>query len=232
MTGRIVPAPGRGGEWPSRRRLLVLGAAALLVPPAGAGAADQPVPPGEAIRFDLLRDGSPIGEHTVDFRGGGDRLDVESRIEVTVSLLAVALFRYRLHSLETYVGGRLIGFESETVDDDSAFFVKARATTDGLEVRNRKGVLLCPADTLVASYWQRRVIGRDVLLDPQRGRLKPQVVEGRERIVADVAGATRAATRYRLSGVANGEVVYDDADRWIGATVRKKGSDIVYRLRS
>jgi hypothetical protein len=213
----------------SRRALLAagLGMAAAAVPVPGAVAQ-----PRSGIAFDLLRSGDEIGSHRMAFRAEDGRLEVETRIDVTVSLLSVALFVYRHRGVETYRDGRLVRYRSETVDDDSEFFVDAEASPDGFVVTNKKGTWTGPQSIMVASYWHPRVLAYDTLLDPQRGRMKPQVIEGSRRVTETLAGAPVSATRYALSGVVNGTVTYDDDGRWVGASLVKKGADIVYRLRS
>jgi hypothetical protein len=223
---------GSKGDW-TRRRALLFGAGAVLATlPVPAQTAQPPAATQSGIRFDLLRYGIAIGDHAIDFQADGDRLEVRNRIDVSVGALGVVLFEFLHSSRESYEGERLVAFDSETTDGDGRFFVSGRASDDGFTVRTRKGTGVLPADTLVASYWSPRVLTRPVLLDPQRGRLKPQVIEAKERISIDVAGESRPATRYRISGVLHGTVVFDDEGRWLAATVMKKNSEIVYRLRS
>lgn len=214
---------------PLTRRQLLLAACGLglMASPAAA----LPAAPERGIRFDLVRSGVSIGSHTVDFGIDGGGLGVETRIDVRVAPLGVVLFAYRHRSRERYEGDRLVAFDSETDDDDSRFFVHGRAETDGFRVRTKKGEALLSADTMVGSFWTPATLARPMLLDPQRGRLKPQTIEGRERLRLTLAGQEVAATRYRISGIINGTVTYDDAGRWLAATLLKKGSEIVYRLQ-
>lgn len=187
------------------------------------------VPPG-GIRFDVLRGDRVVGRHEVDFRATGNRLQVETRIDVVVSVLAVVVFRYRHLGIETYEGDRLVRFESETDDDGARFRVNGDARPDGFAIATAKGMVIAPSDILVGSYWTPRVIERRLLIDPKRGRVKEHVVAGRDRITVPVQGTARAATRYRVSGIISGTVAYDDDSRWIAATLVSKGSEIVYRL--
>lgn len=215
----------------SRRRLL-LGTCGLGLLASPATAALLAAVPERGIHFDLLRGEALIGSHSVDFRADGDRLAVETRIEVRVAPLGIVLFAYRHHGRERYAGERLVAFDSETDDDGGRFFVHGHATADGFTVRTKKGEALLPADTLIGSYWTPAVLRRPMLLDPQRGRLKPQQIESEERLRLGVGGQDVAATRYRISGIMNGTVVYADDGRWLAATLLKKGAEIVYRLRA
>lgn len=222
------------GRCLSRRSLLGIGAQALgglALFGRGATAALLAPPPGGAIRFDVLRGDDVVGQHEVDFRADGGRLAVETRIEVSVSVLGVVVFRYRHLGIESYEDGRLVRFKSETDDDGTRFRVDGEARPDGFAISTAKGMLMAPKDILVGSYWTPRVLERRVLIEPKRGRIKEQRVEGRERVTVPVEGTARAAMRYRVSGIINGTVTYDDSGRWIAATLVTRGTDIVYRLR-
>ena len=220
----------------TRRRVLLTGAGAaaagslLLLRKPGWAQLLADVPPG-GIRFDVLRGDRVVGRHEVDFRVTDRRLQVETRIDVVVSVLAVVVFRYRHLGIETYVGDQLVRFESETDDDGARFRVLGDARPDGFAISTAKGMVMAPSDILVGSYWTPRVIERRLLIDPKRGRVKAQVVAGRERITVPVQTTTREATRYRVSGIITGSVTYDDDGRWIAASLVSKGSEIVYRLR-
>jgi len=223
---------------PTRRAALgtvILGGAATLLAGAvvrpAAGAPLVPRTPPPAIRFDVVRAGSVIGRHDVDFRPGRDGYAVNTKIDITVRMLGVTVFEFHHTGTETWAGGRLQAFDSETKDDDSNFFVIGRATADGFQITHRKGTETAPADIMVGSYWTPEIARRQLLIDPQRGRLKPQQLLGRDTLSVDVGGTPVATTRYRLSGVTDGWVAYDDRGRWLAAELKKKGSDILYRAR-
>lgn len=219
----------------SRRRALQTAAAAagglLVLQRPGWAQLLTAVPTG-GIHFDVLRGDRVVGHHEVNFRVAGSRLQVETRIDVAVSVLAVVVFRYRHLSIETYEDDRLVRFESETDDDGARFRVNGDARSDGFAIATDKGMSIAPSDILVGSYWTPRVVERRLLIDPKRGRVKEQVVSGRERITVAVQGTARAATRYRVSGIITGTVAYDDDGLWVAATLVSKGSEIVYRLRA
>jgi hypothetical protein len=223
---------------PTRRAVLgaaLLGAAATVLLTAaphrmarGASTPLVPRTPPPAIRFDVIRAGRPIGRHEVDFRTVPNGYAVRTSIDIAVRILGVTVFVYRHTGTETWVGGRLSAFDSETQDDDSAFFVVGRATADGFLITHRKGSETAPADIMVGSYWTREIALRPLLIDPQRGRLKDQQLLGTDTLQIMAAGTEVTATRYHLSGVTNGWVAYDDRGHWLAAELKKKGSDILY----
>src|ERR1700722_18384382 len=94
-----------------RRSFIVAGAALTCGRGARAG---LPVPPDRRIAFRIMRHGSSIGTHTVDFRGDGNTLLVDIAVEVRVWLGAIPLVHYNHRSRETWSGDRLIGVQGQT----------------------------------------------------------------------------------------------------------------------
>jgi Domain of unknown function (DUF6134) len=226
---------GETGLAPTRRSVLVSGlmAGSLLVlghRSAGAAFAVPRVPP-PPVRFDVIRAGDVIGTHEVDFTAADDALVVNTRIDIQVHILRVKVFEFRHKSTETWGAGRLQKFDSETLDDDSRFSVNGRATADGFQITHRKGSELAPADIMAGSYWTPEIARQTLLLDPQRGRLKEQQLLSKDTVSVPIGRASVEATRYTLTGLTNGWIAYDERGRWLSAQLKKKGSDILYRLR-
>jgi len=219
----------------SRRRLMGSASAVLLVGAGGTGSQAAPNTlrgtSSQPLRFDILMDDDVIGFHQVEFDGFGDELLVETRIEIEVKLLFLTLFEYSHRGAETWKADRLEAFASTTNDDGRLDSVIGRARENGFEVQGRKGTTLAPADVMVGSFWNPEILSRDLLIDPQKGTLKEQVVHDRERTTLSIGGAQRPVTRYRLSSILEGEVYYDDRGQWVGGNFEKKGTNIRYRLQ-
>jgi Family of unknown function (DUF6134) len=191
----------------------------------------MPSVPPPPIRFDVLRAGDVIGSHQVDFSSVQDGLAVRTQIDIEVSVLGIKAFEFRHKSTETWGAGRLRTFESETLDDDSRFFVNGRATAEGFQIDHRKGSELAPPEIMVGSYWMPEIARQTLLIDPQRGTLKQQRLVSEDTVALVIGRSPVEATRYTVAGLTNGWVAYDHIGRWLSAELKKKGSDILYRLR-
>lgn len=240
---RTPPAPSRAADAGRRQVLRGLGAAALaasglLLPNVSRAAPIQAPAPAllpaslpPPIAFDVLRGGEVIGSHLVDFRGSTGDFSVRTRIDIVVRLLGITVFVFRHDSTEHWRSGRLQTFESKTTDDDSEFFVTGRASGDAFSITHRKGTEMAPADIMVGSYWTPSIARQTQLIDPQRGRLKTQQLLSTDTLAVPVGGKPVETTRYRVIGLTDGWVAYDATGRWLAAEVKKKGADILYRLR-
>lgn len=233
-SGQHTPTRDRTHAVPTRRAVIggfMAGSFLLFEGRSARAAFAVPRVSPPPIRFDIVREGDVIGAHAVDFALSGETLSVTTRIEVEVRIFGVKLFEFRHYGTELWADGRLLKFDSETLDDDSKFFVDGRAEADGFRISNRKSVEMAPADIMVASYWTPEIARRPQLIDPQRGRVKEQQLLGKDTVKVAVGSSTVDATRYTISGVSNGWVAYDDRGRWLAAELNKQGSDILYRAR-
>lgn len=219
----------------SRRRLGQLALAAAVLGGRRTSAAETPLlstVPDRRLSFAVLGLGQIIGRHEVRIEGSPSALVVRSDVDIDVSPLGIPLFTYRHRGIETWKDDRLVAFESESKGDERSDRVVGRAVNAGFEVTGRKGTIVAPADIMVGSYWTVRMMSRSVLLDPQKGVLKEQVVHHREHALWEVQGHQRPVTVYSVSSILNGDIAYDDSGRWVGARFKKKSAQIEYRLRA
>jgi hypothetical protein len=219
----------------SRRAFARLTLGGLVVAAVPAGAASPSLlatMPQRRLVFEVRGLGRVIGSHEVSAEGTPAAFIVQSDVDIDVRVLGLSVFTYRHTGTETWKNDRLVAFTSTSTGDERTESVVGRATSEGFEVKGRKGVIVAPPDIMVGSYWTPRIMSRHVLLDPQKGVLEEQVILDRERATWPVGNTTEQVTRYRISSILNGEVAYDEAGRWVGAKFKKKGTEIEYRLRT
>ncbi len=124
-----------------------------------------------------------------------------------------------------------MSFNSETKDNDRTDTVTGEARGEGFEVTGRRGTVMAPADIIPGTFWNPEIVTRDVVLDPRKGTLEPQVLQGEKRVRTEVGGRPRQVTRYRLDSILNGAIDYDDQGQWAGAWFKKRSGRVHYRLR-
>jgi hypothetical protein len=240
-TGVPRRAPNVGGmpstrpcvRGPSRRRLLGLAAAAAAMPlfgPTLFGRAQAAVP--QDIRFRALRAGSQIGDHKISFRTDGNRLVVETNVEMVVRVLMFTAFRFKHQSEEVWESGRLLSINSVTDDDGTFLRVSGGAVADGFRIVGPEGPFLA-ATTLMTSntLWDRRVVREDRLLDAQRGGEIGLVAKQLDdEQVATPRGPTRASCYQMITPPCAGRLFYDAEGRWVKALFELRGESIEYAL--
>jgi Family of unknown function (DUF6134) len=202
----------------ARRRLLAGGAALAAVTPATAIA----LPP--ELRFDVMRNGSKIGQHAITFRQDGDTILATVAVEIVVRLGPIPLFRYTHSVRETWRGGSFATLDSETNDDGKPFHVHAARTADGVVVESSaipRAVL--PPGAIPLTHWNVLCMERP-LFNPQDGvRVDSRVIPHGEEMVALAGGTMVRATHYTLAGSVNLDDWYDSERLW--TALRSAGTD-------
>ncbi len=210
----------------------VLAALAVLVI-SMASPARAMAPDGLVHEYRVLRDGAEIGRHKVWFRHDGDAvMIVETEIRITVSLLFITLYTYRLDATETWRAGRLVAFESTTDDDGELYAVSAHAEGDKLVVEAGANSWTAPATIIPTSLWRREMALGELLIGVEQG--EPIVVAfhdlGRETVIA--RGGEVSASKIVVSGELERTLWYDDDGMLVRLQlIARDGSRIIYELR-
>ena len=217
----------------TRRRLLVLTAAAVAIPlsravsPVRAYAAAQ-----SDLRFRALRHGSPIGEHRVTFRVDGDRLTVETRVDIAVKVLFVTAFRFKHEANEVWQSDRLVSVKSTTDDNGTLLRVSGNAVADGFRIIGEDGPFLASAHLLTSNaLWDSRIVRENRLIDVQHGGEIGLVTKqlGDERVETPL-GSVHATRHHMITPYYAGSVFYDRDGRWVKGLLELKGERVEYAL--
>lgn len=209
----------------------MIGRRALLAASLSVVAADN-VPNSNRLAFRVLRKGSDIGSHVLDFSRSGDAVEVRIEVRMAVTFGPITLFRYRHSGVERNEGGRFVSLETQTDNDGEALQVSARRDGDAVvvEATNLPRQML-PAGSRPLTHWNRADMTAP-LFNPQDGKVMRLTVAPRGQSSVLLAnGTTVRATQYSLTGEATIDDWYaDDGDTWTALrAVAKDGSIIDYR---
>ncbi|WP_297734382.1 DUF6134 family protein [uncultured Maricaulis sp.] len=201
--------------------LLALAALGIAAVPASA---ELP----EDVTFDVFRNGSPFGEHRVEFSERADgRMEVEIEIGLRVGFGPVTVFRYEHESKEVWEDGELVSLAAMTLKDGDR-------TRYALE-RDDEGRLVSDAgrvgDLVPSSHWSGYAAGLPAVLNTETGEPMAVTIEdmGMDRI--ETVSGMIDARRFRMTGTVTVDLWYDAGGRWVGCAFSIRDQDIVYRLR-
>ena len=211
----------KGGRRRAVRLAALVGTALAL--PLGAA-----LPTPEQIAFRVTRDGEPLGRHTLSFRRDNDELHVKIDIALEVKFAFLTLFRYRHQNHEVWRDGRLVALESRTDDDGESFWVRARATEDGLRVESADGVYTAPGGIIPTSYWNPATVTQSQLLDTQTGAVRQVRVMPATKETVVLEGRPTPARKYRLSGDLEMDLWYSDSGAWAKLVFVARGAEVEY----
>lgn len=215
----------------SRRRMLALGATVALIPVV------EPFPFAHAarsrdLRFRALWRGSVVGEHHVRFLMDGDRLTVDTHVDIVVRVLFFNAFRLKHEAREIWRSGRLVSVTSETNRDGTRVRVSGNAVENGFRIVGGDGPFLAATHLLTSnSLWDCRIVHESRLLDVQYGSEIGLVARplGQEQVDTP-QGAVRASRYQMITPHYAGSVFYDGTQRWVKALIELKGEILEYVL--
>lgn len=192
----------------------MLGGLALSLAPAG----DVLAAPG-ARRFAILRDGEEVGRHTLAPRETGDGLEMTIDIEIVVTVLGLAVYRYEHRNVELWRDGRLAALDSRTNDDGSSDFCRARRDGDRLQIEGSSFNGDAPGDARPTSYWNY-------------GNLNERWFSSQSGELLDLGfskGRENGLERWEVTGDVALALYYDGAREWRGCAFDGGGEPMTYR---
>jgi hypothetical protein len=224
-----------------RRRFLAGTAALSLAGPTLAGPAladNLPVPPGNRISFRVLRNGTPIGEHHLNFTRDNNDLVVDINLALLVTFADIPLFRYGAVARERWSGGVFQSLESQVNDNGTRLEVQAHKTAAGYSVAgiNHSNPsrsypeYTAPADTMPLTYWNKAMLN-GTLLNIQTAHIYAAVVrpQGWNSLPA-VESAPITAQRFDLRGKLHLSVWYDQFSQWSGLAFHVSGNETYEKM--
>jgi hypothetical protein len=186
---------------------------------------------GDKLHFDVFRDGSKFGRHVVSFSRDGDRLVVDTDVELKVAIGPLTVFHYVHDVSEAYSAGRLMSVAARTKKDGKWKTLAAEAVEGGLNVTAsafkglRSGVLI------PSTHWNIAEMKQSAMFSTETGAMLPIEVtdKGIERV--KMGAGEIEARRYDVKSDLNASFWYDDAGRWVKCAFNAQGSKVEYVLR-
>ncbi|HZF78003.1 MAG TPA: DUF6134 family protein, partial [Acetobacteraceae bacterium] len=174
------------------------------------------------IAFRVVREGAPVGTHTVRFREGANGLlEARSEVRILVRLAGFTVYRYTHDTEEAWRGDRLVALTSRLDRNGRAGFAEARAEGGAILLRGSAGETRLPAEAAPLTWWRAASFAGGPLFDPRDGgAVRPRI----ERLPAP-AGLRRLL----VQAADTAEVVHDSGGRWVGFSTRgEDGSTATY----
>ena len=188
--------------------------------------------------FEIFRNNKKIGFHKLEFKNTGDKIVVNTQIEMIVRLGIIPVFKYFHQGEEVWIDNQLIESKTKTKKNNRNFKFEAKRKGKNIEIKSRGEIFEVSGDTLITSYWQQNWLNKNVLIDSQHGKKRLINVEKKNVEKIKNSNSSVFAQKYRVTGSQdkpNGkkidyEIWYDDKDRWVKIKFYVKKSLIEYYL--
>ncbi len=202
-----------------------LGASAEMSPKSWQPAA------GDVIRFNVLREGKPFGNHNVTFEKAADgTLVARTNVSLKAGLGPVTLFRYQLDATETWLDGKLVKVSGKLNDDGKRGTISATRKGNALEVDSTLFNGVAPTGIIPASHWNYAQTQATKLLSTGNGEVLDVKVVSKGRETIKAGNSTIEANRYFLDSDLDVDLWYDDEGRWVKLAFEARGQEIEYVL--
>jgi hypothetical protein len=210
------------------RRGFVLGAGAALAMGGKAAADALSIPSNGEIRFKVLRNGVPIGEHHLIFIQNGGNLTVEINVDVVVTLAGISIFHYQGRAFERWSGGVFRSLDSQVNHNGTKLEVHAQIIPEGYAIQSTKAGdynYTEPQPLLPLTYWNKNML-QAMLLNVETGRHYPAIVNspGWNKLPT-AEGGFLVAQRFDLTGKLHMSLWYDQFNQWSGMEFQISGDE-------
>ena len=153
------------------------------------------------IEMEIFKDGKVIGFNNYFFEKKGDLLIVNNKIEFKVYLLGIEVFNLEGHGIEIHKDGKLISYESETLQNDREKFVNLiyDSKSDKFKINGSSYVGLADTKNIIGNWWNHQILQAESQISPISGSIKKQVVNflGKEKI--ELYGNIIEADHFKLT---------------------------------
>lgn len=170
------------------------------------------------IHFQVLRNGTPFGDHRVRFtrRPSGELL-VDTEIELKVQFGPLTVFRYEQSIAEAWDAEGLVSLAAQTLRDGKQHAVDLD--------RDSAFAALIPS-----SHWRGYEPGTELILNTETGEpMAVSITDLGHRDVATNRGLVQARG-IRMTGSLSVDLWYDQNGGWVGCEFQVDGHSVRYVL--
>ena len=152
------------------------------------------------IEMDVLRNGKKIGYNKYSFRSQNNLLIVKNEINFAAKLMGINLLVVNGSSTETYKNGKLIKFNSDTIQNKKKKYNKLILDEDKktfvINGSSFKGAL--PSTVLVGNWWNHSVLQSEMIISPLSGSLKFQEVYFLSKEILKIKNDNHITSKFKI----------------------------------
>jgi hypothetical protein len=211
------------------RRSFLLSAAAFALP----------IPRGDALAFEVLRNGTPIGEHHLSFSPDGNGgLTVSIDVALKVKFAGITVYTYGLQAKEIWTAGKFSSLHSMVNNNGTQLEVEAHQVADGYLVTGINHSdpsknyprYVAPPDTLPLTYWNKAMLNGNILNIQTAHSYRVTVNSPGWNQLPTSNGGTIVAQRFDLTGKLRLSVWYDQTNTWSGLAFSVNGNESYQKI--
>ena len=142
------------------------------------------------LEYEIFLNNDLIGKHTFNFSHDNEILNVKSEGNFIVKKLGLKLIDYKTKTHERYKKGKLIAFNSKTIQNEKRKFVNLNLNLQKqmLEIDGSSFKGSANTDYIVGSWWNHEIINKKTQMSAISGRILPQKVNFLGKEIINLSG--------------------------------------------
>ena len=136
------------------------------------------------LEFDLYRNNQLIGQHIYLFNRNDQYLTVHNKINFSIKVFGVTVYRYSSEGQEIYIDGKFDGFSATTNHNKKKKFCKIYKKENKFFIEGSSYKGKAPEDFIIGTWWNHAIIKYKTQISPGSGRIIEQNVSfiGKENV--------------------------------------------------
>ena len=154
----------------------------------------------KTIEMDIFRNGKKIGYNNYSFKNQNNLLFVKNEINFVAKLMGISLLNVNGSSTETYKNGKLIKFQSDTVQNKKKKFNELILDKDKktFEIKGSSFNGNAPSTLLVGNWWNHNILQSEMIISPLSGSLKLQEVYFLSNEILKINSINYNASKFKI----------------------------------
>ena len=130
------------------------------------------------IEMDILRNDKVIGYSNYFFTHSGNTMIVENYTKFAVEMFGIKVFTIESKSREIYQKGKLLSFESSTLQNDKKKFVKLTydKNKNKFIINGSSYIGEANRENIIGNWWNSEILETNTQISPLSGSIKKQEV--------------------------------------------------------
>ena len=152
------------------------------------------------IKMDILRNGEKIGINNYSFKVQNELLEVKNEINFNAKIVGLDLLKVNGTSTESYKNGKLIKFESNTIQNKKKKYNYSVYSKDK-KIYNIKGSSFsgeAPSSAVVGNWWNHNILQSKIIISPLSGSLKFQEVYFLSKEILKINSDKYNASKFKI----------------------------------
>ena len=152
------------------------------------------------IKMDILRNGEKIGINNYSFKVQNELLEVKNEINFNAKIVGLDLLKVNGTSTESYKNGKLIKFESNTIQNKKKKYNYSVFSKDK-KIYNIKGSSFngeAPSNAVIGNWWNHSILQSKIIISPLSGTLKFQEVYFLSKEILKINNDKYNASKFKI----------------------------------